>query len=277
MYSEPHPCLSSTWDRAKLNSKLIFTCSFARQSGLDIPSKAHVSAALADVPRPIQEQVDAVGRSETDHQLSIQIGNHAGIDHSLPQVKTSDIRRIHVLEDVFECKCCDENLVRVDPVAGLLSQTTQRLKHQNETPMVFLVCRPSQSVAGKKRDEHAAIRLAQPTDGVWRTAQCSLSSARGNVEGQPNSDDRVQKDYCGTNVPIRTEETSCSRPMRRRPLTAALREPHSTAAIRQGRAMRTTQENHQQRKMSGPKDGNIWKPDTEREATIQIWEQEHAQ
>ena len=33
----------------------------ARPSGLNIPSEAHVSAAVADVPRPIQEQVDAVG------------------------------------------------------------------------------------------------------------------------------------------------------------------------------------------------------------------------
>ena len=32
----------------------------ARPSWLDIPSEAHVSAAVADVPRPIQEQLDAV-------------------------------------------------------------------------------------------------------------------------------------------------------------------------------------------------------------------------
>ena len=32
----------------------------ARPSGLDIPSEAHVSAAVADVLRPTQEQVDAV-------------------------------------------------------------------------------------------------------------------------------------------------------------------------------------------------------------------------
>ena len=45
----------------------------ARPSGLDIPSEAHVSAAVADVPRPIQDQVDAVRGSETDHQLAIQM------------------------------------------------------------------------------------------------------------------------------------------------------------------------------------------------------------
>ena len=50
------------------------------------------SSTLADVPRPIQEQLDAKRRSETDHELAIQIGNHAGGDHSLPQVKMSDIR-----------------------------------------------------------------------------------------------------------------------------------------------------------------------------------------
>ena len=111
----------------------------ARPSGLDIPSEAHVSAAVADVLQPIQEQVDAVRGSETDHQLVIQIGNHAGGDHSHPQVKKSDIRRVRALEDVFDASVVgsagfpNEDLKETSLIKLLMEQV---LKSPNEHDMM---------------------------------------------------------------------------------------------------------------------------------------------